>query len=172
MEFKYDFYKSVYKTSQSQREESRDTFTKTFQICFSMLITIRNNDLQEVSPTIILFSFSPLGYCGSFVIEDEESPIGITIDDTKPDGSFPAIMGLGAFSPYLEMCISFCMKEREEEEEEGKWPGYVCGTHSHSLRWRRALLTSLLCLYSPYKLLGEASATNSLIQRRWLGRSW
>ncbi|XP_058656568.1 amine oxidase [flavin-containing] A-like [Ammospiza caudacuta] len=33
------------------------------------------------------------GYCGSFVIEDEESPIGITIDDTKPDGTFPAIMG-------------------------------------------------------------------------------
>ncbi|NWI69573.1 AOFA oxidase, partial [Todus mexicanus] len=33
------------------------------------------------------------GYCGCFVIEDEESPIGITIDDTKPDGSFPAIMG-------------------------------------------------------------------------------
>ncbi|XP_075030028.1 amine oxidase [flavin-containing] A-like [Calonectris borealis] len=33
------------------------------------------------------------GYCGSFIIEDEESPIGITLDDTKPDGSFPAIMG-------------------------------------------------------------------------------
>ncbi|XP_064007959.1 amine oxidase [flavin-containing] A-like [Pogoniulus pusillus] len=33
------------------------------------------------------------GYCGCFVIEDEECPIGITIDDTKPDGSFPAIMG-------------------------------------------------------------------------------
>lgn len=35
----------------------------------------------------------PLGYCGCFIIEDEESPIGITIDDTKPDGTFPAIMG-------------------------------------------------------------------------------
>ncbi|NXI56479.1 AOFA oxidase, partial [Chloroceryle aenea] len=33
------------------------------------------------------------GYCGSFIIEDEESPIGITIDDTKPDGTVPAIMG-------------------------------------------------------------------------------
>ncbi|NXF85388.1 AOFA oxidase, partial [Eubucco bourcierii] len=33
------------------------------------------------------------GYCGCLVIEDEECPIGITIDDTKPDGSFPAIMG-------------------------------------------------------------------------------
>ncbi|KGL78650.1 Amine oxidase [flavin-containing] A, partial [Tinamus guttatus] len=33
------------------------------------------------------------GYCGGLFIEDEESPIGITLDDTKPDGSFPAIMG-------------------------------------------------------------------------------
>ncbi|KAK1797566.1 hypothetical protein P4O66_000856 [Electrophorus voltai] len=33
------------------------------------------------------------GYCGSMVIEDEEAPIGLTLDDTKPDGTVPAIMG-------------------------------------------------------------------------------
>ncbi|XP_041114988.1 amine oxidase [flavin-containing] [Polyodon spathula] len=33
------------------------------------------------------------GYCGSMLIEDEEAPIGLTLDDTKPDGSIPAIMG-------------------------------------------------------------------------------
>uniref|UniRef100_A0A8C9SS40 Amine oxidase n=1 Tax=Scleropages formosus TaxID=113540 RepID=A0A8C9SS40_SCLFO len=33
------------------------------------------------------------GYCGSMVIEEEESPIGLTLDDTKPDGTVPAIMG-------------------------------------------------------------------------------
>uniref|UniRef100_A0A8C2GV38 Amine oxidase n=1 Tax=Cyprinus carpio TaxID=7962 RepID=A0A8C2GV38_CYPCA len=33
------------------------------------------------------------GYCGSMVIEEEEAPIGLTLDDTKPDGSVPAIMG-------------------------------------------------------------------------------
>lgn len=27
------------------------------------------------------------------VIEDEGSPIGLTLDDTKPDGTVPAIMG-------------------------------------------------------------------------------
>lgn len=27
------------------------------------------------------------------IIEDEEAPIGLTLDDTKPDGSAPAIMG-------------------------------------------------------------------------------
>lgn len=27
------------------------------------------------------------------IIEDEEAPISITLDDTKPDGSLPAIMG-------------------------------------------------------------------------------
>ncbi|KAJ8407302.1 hypothetical protein AAFF_G00278760 [Aldrovandia affinis] len=34
-----------------------------------------------------------MGYCGSMVIEEEESPIGLTLDDTKPDGTVPAIMG-------------------------------------------------------------------------------
>uniref|UniRef100_A0A8C2JG78 Amine oxidase [flavin-containing] n=1 Tax=Cyprinus carpio TaxID=7962 RepID=A0A8C2JG78_CYPCA len=33
------------------------------------------------------------GYCGSMVIEEEEAPISLTLDDTKPDGSVPAIMG-------------------------------------------------------------------------------
>uniref|UniRef100_UPI0009B3B2AC amine oxidase [flavin-containing]-like n=1 Tax=Monopterus albus TaxID=43700 RepID=UPI0009B3B2AC len=33
------------------------------------------------------------GYCGSMVIEDDGSPIGLTLDDTKPDGTVPAIMG-------------------------------------------------------------------------------
>ncbi|XP_069035008.1 amine oxidase [flavin-containing] [Lepisosteus oculatus] len=33
------------------------------------------------------------GYCGSMVIEEEEAPIGLTLDDTKPDGTSPAIMG-------------------------------------------------------------------------------
>lgn len=33
------------------------------------------------------------GYCGSMVIEEEGAPIGLTLDDTKPDGSAPAIMG-------------------------------------------------------------------------------
>ncbi|XP_056286787.1 amine oxidase [flavin-containing] [Pseudoliparis swirei] len=33
------------------------------------------------------------GYCGTMVIEDEGSPIGLTLDDTKPDGTKPAIMG-------------------------------------------------------------------------------
>uniref|UniRef100_UPI001ED81854 amine oxidase [flavin-containing] n=1 Tax=Scatophagus argus TaxID=75038 RepID=UPI001ED81854 len=33
------------------------------------------------------------GFCGSMVIEDEDAPIGLTLDDTKPDGTVPAIMG-------------------------------------------------------------------------------
>ncbi|XP_061579249.1 amine oxidase [flavin-containing] [Cololabis saira] len=33
------------------------------------------------------------GYCGSMVIEEEGSPIGLTLDDTKPDGTMPCIMG-------------------------------------------------------------------------------
>ncbi|XP_036966157.1 amine oxidase [flavin-containing] [Acanthopagrus latus] len=33
------------------------------------------------------------GYCGSMVIEEEGAPISLTLDDTKPDGAVPAIMG-------------------------------------------------------------------------------
>ncbi|XP_078118793.1 amine oxidase [flavin-containing] [Sander vitreus] len=33
------------------------------------------------------------GYCGSMVIEEEGAPIGLTLDDTKPDGTVPCIMG-------------------------------------------------------------------------------
>ncbi|XP_054422503.1 amine oxidase [flavin-containing] A isoform X1 [Pteronotus mesoamericanus] len=32
-------------------------------------------------------------YCGCMIIQDEEAPISITLDDSKPDGSLPAIMG-------------------------------------------------------------------------------
>uniref|UniRef100_A0A7M4FI22 Amine oxidase n=1 Tax=Crocodylus porosus TaxID=8502 RepID=A0A7M4FI22_CROPO len=33
------------------------------------------------------------GYCGTMIIEDEGAAIGLTLDDTKPDGSVPAIIG-------------------------------------------------------------------------------
>ncbi|KAM9341798.1 amine oxidase [flavin-containing] [Pholidichthys leucotaenia] len=33
------------------------------------------------------------GYCGTMVIEEEGAPIGLTLDDTKPDGTVPCIMG-------------------------------------------------------------------------------
>uniref|UniRef100_M3YMT0 Amine oxidase n=1 Tax=Mustela putorius furo TaxID=9669 RepID=M3YMT0_MUSPF len=32
-------------------------------------------------------------YCGTMIIEGEEAPIAYTLDDTKPDGSYAAIMG-------------------------------------------------------------------------------
>ncbi|XP_036600134.1 amine oxidase [flavin-containing] A [Trichosurus vulpecula] len=32
-------------------------------------------------------------YCGCILIEDDDAPISITLDDSKPDGSVPAIMG-------------------------------------------------------------------------------
>lgn len=34
-----------------------------------------------------------MGLCGCLMIEEEETPIGFTLDDTKPDGSVPAIIG-------------------------------------------------------------------------------
>ena len=32
-------------------------------------------------------------YCGSMIIEGEEAPVAYALDDTKPDGSYPAIIG-------------------------------------------------------------------------------
>lgn len=185
MEFKYDFYKSVYKISQSQRKERKDCYRllviigdQGITVQFLLLIVFpvhccQYRDYQQVSLTIILLSFLPLGCSAALFIEDEECPIGITMDDTKPDGSFPAIMGLGASSPYLQICISFCIKEweEEEEEEEGKWTDPISGVHSHSPnRGWKVLLTAPLCLSSPFKLLCESCATNSLIQRWLSGR--
>ena len=31
--------------------------------------------------------------CGSAAIETDDGPIGFCLDDTKPDGSFPCLMG-------------------------------------------------------------------------------
>lgn len=36
------------------------------------------------------------------VIEEEGAPIALTLDDTKPDGSAPAIMGLVNRTHYIE----------------------------------------------------------------------
>ncbi|EGV97092.1 Amine oxidase [flavin-containing] B [Cricetulus griseus] len=33
-------------------------------------------------------------FCGTMIIEGEEAPIGYTLDDTKPDGTYAAIIGL------------------------------------------------------------------------------
>ncbi|KAK7882334.1 hypothetical protein WMY93_028508 [Mugilogobius chulae] len=43
------------------------------------------------------------GYCGSMMIEDNGSPIGLTLDDTKPDGTVPAIMGFILASKCREL---------------------------------------------------------------------
>ncbi|CAL1582569.1 unnamed protein product [Knipowitschia caucasica] len=45
------------------------------------------------------------GYCGSMMIEDAESPIGLTLDDTKADGSVPAIMGFILASRCRELSV-------------------------------------------------------------------
>ncbi|KAG7467753.1 amine oxidase [flavin-containing] B [Solea senegalensis] len=50
------------------------------------------------------------GYCGSMVIEDEGAPIGLSLDDTKPDGSVPAIMGF----ILARKCRKLCDLSREE----------------------------------------------------------
>ncbi|KAK2840341.1 hypothetical protein Q5P01_014081 [Channa striata] len=50
------------------------------------------------------------GYCGSMVIEEEGAPIGLTLDDTKPDGTVPAIMGF----ILARKCRKLCELTKEE----------------------------------------------------------
>uniref|UniRef100_A0A8C0FSK6 Amine oxidase n=1 Tax=Bubo bubo TaxID=30461 RepID=A0A8C0FSK6_BUBBB len=46
------------------------------------------------------------GYCGTMIIEDEDAAIGLTLDDTKPDGSFPLprdfVLSLSELSSVLQ----------------------------------------------------------------------
>ncbi|KAJ8282523.1 hypothetical protein COCON_G00050420 [Conger conger] len=46
------------------------------------------------------------------VIEEEESPIGLTLDDTKPDGNFPAIMGF-ILSRKARKLVSLTKEQRK-----------------------------------------------------------
>ncbi|PKU45344.1 amine oxidase [Limosa lapponica baueri] len=93
------------------------------------------------------------GYCGSLVIEDEESPIGITIDDTKPDGSFPAIMGF----ILTRKAVKLAHLSKEERiirqpidriyfagtETATQWSGYMEGAVQAGERAAREILHSM-----------------------------
>ncbi|XP_066033146.1 amine oxidase [flavin-containing] A-like [Chamaea fasciata] len=69
------------------------------------------------------------GYCGSFIIEDEESPIGITIDDTKPDGTFPAIMGF----ILTRKAVKLAHLSKEERRKK------ICEAYAKALGMKEAL---------------------------------
>ncbi|KAI1241513.1 hypothetical protein IHE44_0004986 [Lamprotornis superbus] len=76
-----------------------------------------------------VISIDQTGYCGSFIIEDEESPIGITIDDTKPDGTFPAIMG------FILTRKAFKLAHLSKEERKRK----ICEAYAKALGMKEAL---------------------------------
>uniref|UniRef100_A0A2K5XDP5 Amine oxidase n=1 Tax=Mandrillus leucophaeus TaxID=9568 RepID=A0A2K5XDP5_MANLE len=52
-------------------------------------------------------------YCGCMIIEDEDAPISITLDDTKPDGSLPDLLY------FLD--VNFLLKQRYLHYEEKNW---------------------------------------------------
>uniref|UniRef100_A0A8C9WCU6 Amine oxidase n=1 Tax=Scleropages formosus TaxID=113540 RepID=A0A8C9WCU6_SCLFO len=54
------------------------------------------------------------GYCGTMMIEDENSPISMTLDDTKPDGSCPCIMGFILARKAREL-IELTKDERKQQ---------------------------------------------------------
>ncbi|XP_040278099.1 amine oxidase [flavin-containing] B-like [Bufo bufo] len=74
----------------------------TAKIHFNPELTpIRNQLIQRlpmgsVIKTMMYYKeafWRKLDYCGAMFIDDEDTPVEITLDDTKPDGSCPAIMG-------------------------------------------------------------------------------
>ncbi|XP_048095168.1 LOW QUALITY PROTEIN: amine oxidase [flavin-containing] [Alosa alosa] len=69
------------------------------------------------------------GFCGSMVIEDEETPIGLTLDDTKPDGSKPCIMGF----ILARKCRKLCILTKEERKK------MICDIYSKVLSTEEAL---------------------------------
>ncbi|KAG7241348.1 hypothetical protein INR49_025714 [Caranx melampygus] len=69
------------------------------------------------------------GYCGSMVIEEEGAPIGLTLDDTKPDGTVPAIMGF----ILARKCRKLCGLTKEERLKK------ICEIYSRVLGTEEAL---------------------------------
>ncbi|XP_061548424.1 amine oxidase [flavin-containing] isoform X1 [Phycodurus eques] len=69
------------------------------------------------------------GLCGSMVIEEEGAPIGLTLDDTKPDGSVPAIMGF----ILARKCRRLCGLTKEERFKR------ICESFSRVLGTEEAL---------------------------------
>ncbi|XP_012693030.2 amine oxidase [flavin-containing] isoform X2 [Clupea harengus] len=69
------------------------------------------------------------GYCGSMVIEEEDAPIGLTLDDTKPDGSVPCIMGF----ILSRKCRKLCDLTKEERLKR------ICEIYSRVLGTEEAL---------------------------------
>ncbi|KAG5283147.1 hypothetical protein AALO_G00038840 [Alosa alosa] len=63
------------------------------------------------------------------VIEDEETPIGLTLDDTKPDGSKPCIMGF----ILARKCRKLCILTKEERKK------MICDIYSKVLSTEEAL---------------------------------
>nr|XP_020639559.1 amine oxidase [flavin-containing] A-like [Pogona vitticeps] len=55
-----------------------------------------------------------MGYCGAMLILDDEAPVSVTLDDTKPDGSIPAIMG------FILTRRAFRLAELSKEERKKK----------------------------------------------------
>uniref|UniRef100_F6Q6A2 Amine oxidase n=2 Tax=Ornithorhynchus anatinus TaxID=9258 RepID=F6Q6A2_ORNAN len=53
-------------------------------------------------------------FCGSMVIQGEEAAVGLTLDDTKPDGSFPAIIGF-MFTNKARKLASLSKEERKQK---------------------------------------------------------
>ncbi|XP_060090152.1 amine oxidase [flavin-containing] A-like [Heteronotia binoei] len=55
-----------------------------------------------------------LDFCGCMMIEDDEAPVSITLDDCKPDGSVPAIMGFILTRKAFELA-SLSVEERKRK---------------------------------------------------------
>uniref|UniRef100_A0A8C6XBX6 Monoamine oxidase A n=1 Tax=Naja naja TaxID=35670 RepID=A0A8C6XBX6_NAJNA len=80
------------------------------------LPTIRNQLIQRLPMGSVIKCmmyykeafWRKLGFCGCTIILDEDAPISVTLDDTKPDGSIPALMGNPNFNPaniVLKVCF-------------------------------------------------------------------
>ncbi|XP_003218986.3 amine oxidase [flavin-containing] B [Anolis carolinensis] len=68
-------------------------------------------------------------YCGTMIIEDDDAAIGLTLDDTKPDGSFPAIIGF----ILARKCRRLCHLTKEERKIE------ICELYAKVLGSQEAL---------------------------------
>lgn len=92
--FGRELWTSVYSLHHSKQCEFRSGCLRLFLDKFWIFPRISEARCYvQMHGSYLLFPLMLTGYCGTMMIEDEDAAIGLTLDDTKPDGSFPAIIG-------------------------------------------------------------------------------
>ncbi|KAI8514220.1 hypothetical protein Bbelb_085440 [Branchiostoma belcheri] len=111
------------------------------------------------------------GYSGLIIIEEEDAPVCFTYDDTKPDGSYPCIIGVVGSSPTLGATVK---TERGEQVTTGNRTRVVrlavTNANHYTKRSHDHLTWKMLICKSYAKAFGteEALKPTAYVEKNWM----